>query len=930
MKKRLLFAFMALCVTVSGFALSKNEFVYTPQGRFQITGDNLNANSAFLDLTGWTVVSASAEKTLADNFNINANGYAEGINSVVSLDATAGEGMRFKFELPDASASYVVSYKMKGDVAVGVRVKTVAVSTNLVQVYGEAAPEEEGGEPVINVVNTAEELTADWQTFNYAIVGDGTARTYYVSFSGMATNIEIADVQYAPAMQFADLRQRDAMLEKLNAYKDCYEWPAETLDEFAFNEAVTNLLAIGQESGQAELDEHLTTAQEILDEFLKENMDDYLATNADNYFTTWRAKWQKVNTIGEWTCLPNGRGFWENADQGCVDLGHFQSSAVWNNGAPTSPMGVYMQKDLDAGTYVFGIESKAALREPKKNDWNNDDGLKPAYGVAYVVKIVEGQETPDTIASIVKDLDPVTMTPFFVTAKIAEGGKYEIGYKAYCKESHQALAQGSVTYVYNASLWGKNENKYNQAQLGYEADVREQITTGRDALTKAAEYLANADYLWGKAELKACVDTVETNLAKFEAMDQDAIIATFDKDMYVKADRTKTEEAGLLVYKVYNEAVRDILSANNLFLAVNDTLNSIQVAIDAAEATMALRLYDKATGKDALTSAIEKAKSVQTQMKAAQYSQENAAAIVAANEELSSAVEEFKTTIPASAIATLVDIDFENDAVLNEETQLYSIIGATGTMEFSNFATDVTDAYPYQQGIWNNGEQQFKGYVRVGNGTGTVAFDPTIDGTTVGTNILKVNCDFFLQGLSGRFVGFYLENAADSVVAGFYANYYDNKIDDTSNLPIELGSLQYGSGSTYANRPPEGAEGADGTTLPKNSFEVILDFGEGSIYATTTSPKGIKTTAKQAFDKSVPVKFVLQSNYVNNDRRIWFDNLKIQRISAGATEQFDPSGIDAIKVAPVVEGIYTLSGQKLKTVPTKGIYIQNGKKIVVK
>jgi hypothetical protein len=56
----------------------------------------------------------------------------------------------------------------------------------------------------------------------------------------------------------------------------------------------------------------------------------------------------------------------------------------------------------------------------------------------------------------------------------------------------------------------------------------------------------------------------------------------------------------------------------------------------------------------------------------------------------------------------------------------------------------------------------------------------------------------------------------------------------------------------------------------------------------------------------------------------------IQRITAGATEKFDPAGIDAIKVAPVVEGIYTLSGQKLKTVPTKGIYIQNGKKIVVK
>ncbi len=903
MKKRLLVAFMAISASVSGFALEQGEFVYTPQGRFQITGANLNANNAFQSMDGWTVVSASAEKTLTDNFNINANGFAEGVNSVSSLDATGGEGMRFKFEPTDASSSYVVSYKLKGDVAMSVRVKTVAVTTNLAQVYGEAAPAEEGGEPVINVVNTAEELTADWQTFNYAIVGDGTPRTYYISFTGMATNIEIADVQIAPAMQFADLRQRDAMLEKMNVYKNAYEWPAEVLADMAVNEAIENLQAIGDESGQAELDDQIATAQEILDEFLKENMDDYFSPSeataatgnktvkVDIKFNTWYAKVQKATTWGDWTCLPNGRGFWENADQGCSDLGHFQSSANWNNGDPTSPMGVYMQKDLDAGSYVFGIESKAALREPKKNDWNNDDGLRPAYGVAYVVKIVEGQETPDTIASVVKDLDPVEMTPFFVTAKIAEAGKYEIGLKVYCKETHQTLTQGSVTYVHNASLWGKNDNKYSQAQLGYEADVREQIATGRNALTTAAEYLADASYIWGKAELQACVDTIAGKVTEYEALDQDAIISTFDKDLYVKSDRTKTAEAGLLVYEVYDNAVRDILAANKKFVAVNDTLNSIQNAIDAAEATMALRIYDTATGKNALMSAISETKVLQNTMKTVQYSEENAAAIVAANEALNAAVDEFKTTIPASSIATLVDIDFEADAVIEEGGTTGTITGAVGTMEFSNIATDVNDAYPYQQGIWDNGEQKFKGYVRVGNGTGTVTFDPTVDGATVGTNILKVNCDFFLQGLSGRFVGFYLKNEADSVVAGYYANYYDNKIDATSNLPIELGSLQYGSGGTYANRPPEGAEGAEGTVLAKNSFEVILDFGEGSIYATTTSAKGVKTTVKQGFDKSVPVKFVLQSNYVNNDRRIWFDNLKIQRINAGATDPF----VDAIQ-----------------------------------
>ena len=915
MKKRLLFAFMAMCASVSSFALSQGEFVYTPQGRFQITGANLNANNAFQDLSGWTVVSAAADKTLADNFNINANGYAEGFNSVASLDATEGEGMYFQFVPTSASDSYVVSFKMKGATAVSTRVKTVAVSTNLVKVEGNS-DNAWGGTNDVVVANTAEELTEGWQTFNYAIVGDGTTRTYFISFTGLAASIEIADLQIAPAMQFADLRQRDAMLEKLNTYKNCYNWDAALLEEMAMNEAIQGLEAIGEESGQADLDEAIATAQEILDEFLKASMDDYFAPSeatattasgtakVDIKFSTWYAKVQKASTWGDWTCLPEGRGFWENADQGCADFGHFQSSATWNNGAPTTPMGAYMQKELTKGSYVFSINARAALREPKKNDWNDDDGLNPAYGVAYIVKVVDGA-VADTIVSVVKDLKSAKITPFYAVAQITEDGTYEIGFKSYCKESHQTLTQGSVTYISNASLWGKNENKYNQKQLTYEANVRTQITTGRDNINTALGYLDDASYAWGKDALKTVVDEIEPKIMEYEAMSQDEIISTFDEDVY---SPSTSNESGLLEYTVYQEATKLIIAANREFLAENDTLNSLQKSIDNAESTMALRVYSAATGKADLQAAIAKAKDLQTQMKASQYSEENAAAIVAANEELAEAVAAFKSSIPASAIATLVDIDFEADAVQNEETQLYNITGAAGVMEFSNFALDVTDAYPYQQGIWNNGEQQYKGYVRVGNGTGTVEFDPTVGGE-MGTNILKVNCDLFLQGLSGKFVGFYLKNDADSIVAGYYANYYDNKIDDSSNLPVELGSLKYGSGSSYANRPPQGAEGAEGVVLAKNSFEVILDFGEGTIYCTTTSDKGVVTTPKQAFDKSVPVKFVLQSNYINNDRRIWFDNLKIERIATDG----------------VVDGIVDVNAADVKA-PTK--VLKNGRIVI--
>ena len=922
MKKRLLLSLMAMCMAVAGFALSNGEFVYTPQGRFQITGENLNANSAFNDFAGWTLVSASADKTLADQFNINGNGAPGGGISVQSLDATAGEGMYFKFEPTSASESYVVSFKMKGAVLNNIRAKVatdVAVNENVVKVFGDTDGTYADATDEV-VCNTAEELTEDWQTFNYAIVGDGTARTYFISFTGMLTNIEIADLQIAPAMQFADLRQRDAMLNKLNTYKNVYDWDAALLEDCGYNDVIAGLEAIGDENGQDELNELLETATEVLAEFQQANMDDYTDGHYLGIKTT-SGNTQKANEIDGWTCYPAGRGFWSSGAY--PDMGHYAGNTAWQYGAVDDPMGVSLQKTLDPGSYVFAIEGNAALREASSSSsWTINEGWKPAYAVAYIVKMVDGAAT-DTIVSVVQGLEPVNYTQFLVAAKIEESATYEIGFKAYCKEAYKTLKNGSVVYVRNASIWGKNDNKYNQKQLGYEADVREQITTGRTQLTTAAENIANADYLWGKAVLQACVDTVEVKIAAYELLSQDDIIATYEED-YVKSTSAET---GYLVYTIYQEAVKDIIAANKKFAAVNDTLNSMQAVIDAAEATLGLRIYDAATGKDALKAAIAKAKEVQAQMKAAQYSEENAAAIVAANAALNEAIALFKTTVPASAITTVVDIDFAQDATLSDATGLYSIAGNKGSMEFSTFSTaDVTVDNAFEQGLWSNGEQLYKGYLRVGNGTGTVTFDPTEAGS-MGTNILKVSFDFYLQGLSKRYVGVFLKDElAENNVAAFYANYYDNAIEQNT-FGIELGSLKYGSGSSYSDAAPEGAEGAGATTCSKNSFEFIFDFGEGSMYATTVSGKGTVTTEKMQFDGTVPYNFILQCNYNVAVRRPWFNNLKVERIAAGATDKFVPTGIEEVNtadtkvVAPtkvfkngriVINGKYGINGMLIK------------------
>ena len=958
MKKRLLLAFMAMCTVVGSFAQKNGDFVFTPQGRFQIVGDNLNANSAFADLTGWTVISASAEKTLADNFNINANGYTNGVNSVVSLDATNPEGMYFTFEPPSASDTYVVSFKMKGAALITTRTYTIAWDgtgaevgdelLNCVKIKGSAAHKYQQADVADNpdkgiigdvIVNDGgEELTENWQTFNYAIQGDGTSRTYYVELRGLAAEIEFADLQIFPAVQYADLRQRDAMLEKLNVYKNCKEWPEEVLEDMGMNEAISSLQAIGDESGQAELDDVLATAQEILDEFLKANMDDYFYDNESNYLgvKTTEGNTNKVSNIGDWNCLPAGRGHWSSGAN--PDMGHFQNSSSWAYSKPDDPMGVTLQKKLLVGTYVFSIEANAAVREAYKQTWNIDRGMKPAYAEAYIAKIVEGAEHPDTLVIIKQDLDPVKFTPFYLPVQIAAEGTYEFGLLGYCKEEYKNLKLGSVVVVKDARIWGKNTSPYTLQELNYEDDVREQIITSRTNLTTAAGYIADAKYVWGKATLQDWVNQVTPLVEQYEAMSQADIIGTFDVDAYVKSQRTSDAEAGLFVYTVYDTAARLMIAANKEFLAENDTLTSLQNAIDNAETVLTMRVYDTATGKAALQTAIDKAKGVQAQMKAVDYSNENAATIVAANAELNAAVDVFKATLPATSVNTIVDIDFENEAVLDIlDTFLFSIDGAKGSMQFSDFTEQTSDGImAFEKGFWSNGEHLWPGYLRVGNGDGTVLFDPKPAGAAdMGTNILRISFDYYIQGLTKCYLGFFVagmkqteEGEENTEFAGFYLDAYNGTFQ-TNTFDVALDNVAMVSGGSYDNASPVDAENPTDNTLPKTSFEVIFDFGTNQMYCSTTTATASATTAPVQMEGIIPTSFIVRSNYTQyNSRRAWFDNLKIERVTAGAP---DPSGIETVKAAVKVQNgaIYNLAGQKVSN-SFKGVVIKDGKKFMIK
>ena len=919
---------MAMLTSVSSFALEVGEFVYTPQGRFQITGSNLNTNSTFQDWSGWTVLTATEGKTIDDIFTINANGYAQDINSVSSIDGTAQEGMYYTFVPSSSSESYVVSFKAKSSSLMSVRRKltvwdgnnpskevivpnVVRFAGNSANAYGETAEEV--------VINTGEELTEEWQTFNYAIVGDGINRTYYFAFTGIPATMEIADLQVAQAIQFADLRQRDAMVEKMEAYRNCYAWDAALLDDVGFDENLDDLRSIGDESSQADLDEKLETCGMVIADFLKDNMEDYLANNSANYLGIREAtpNLQKQAAFGDWTCVD--RGFWSTGAY--PDLGHYQLGNTWANANPDNAMGVTIQKQLSAGSYVFTIDALAALREPGViKTWETDEGLNPAYGIAYAVKIVDGAAT-DTVVSVVKDVESLNYTTFIVSAQVPEDGTYEFGIKVYCKDAYKTFKYGSVTYVKNATIWGKNGNKYNQKELAYETAVRAQITAGRDNLNTAAAYLADESYAWGKSDLQAAVNEVEPLIAAYEAMSQDDIIATYDESVY---EAGATNENALLEHEVYDTATKLIIAANRTFLNRNNLLTSLQSTIDNASTTLNERIYDAATGKADLVAAIETAKGTLADMKATDYSEENEATVNTAIAELNEAIATFKTTIPATAITEIISVDFESGATQNAETGLYEVTGTNTVMTIENFSETTPIAnekgigdMTFELGLDSNGEKVLPGVLRVGNGSATA----TIPAKEYGTNILKVAMDFWFIRLSDGHVGFDLLDEAGERVAGLYYVPYNNNLGSAGYDDFAIANI---GGFFPSNTTGDAGSCVDGN---RSHIECILDYGEGTMYLTSTNASGVFATDKVAFNKLAPATFTVKSNYKNYiGRRCWFDNLKIDQIAAGPV-----NGISEMTVAGNAKAaVYNLAGQKLTSAPAKGMYIQNGKKFVVK
>lgn len=932
MKKRLLLALAFLATALTGFAHEINDFVYAVQGRYQIVGENLLSNGTFVDgFAGWA--SLNEATATEDVFSYDAE--KGGIVSILNANT---EGIYSELKGLNAGATYVVSFTIASNETTPNQstlhnTGDVSPGANLIDIIGSSDGTIAGSAeaPVVSLAKAIEIFPGDAQTYSFAFTAG--ALTYFIKLAGIDTNLAIKDITVQEANEYADFRKAEGILDWAKKIKDAYAW--EESDEYTGLVELIGAVEGMMENPEAtaeEFDGVLLDLQAGIDDFTKAQMDDFLP-NAIDKIPMSNAKVQKASNIGIWKDygavkrIHAGGNETSASNPAYYDLGHYAGSTVWGGGGSNGlNLGLQTNMTLQPGVYVFSVNLMAACRENTKSScWTNNSGLSFADGELYVNLLAEDGTTvaEERVATTGKyALSPSEFKRNTVVLKVETAGTYQFCMNTTPKEGYEGVKQGSVAYPYQASIYAKTAEKYTKAQLDYEVDVREQITAGRDNITKATERLADEAKSWGKDALKAVVDEFTPAIENYEAMSQDEIIATFDAEVYDKSKGLETltdDESAyyrLLASEVYRSATKQLIAGVKAFDDQNAVIDGLTAAINSAKETYNARIYTYATGKGELNDAIKMAQDMDVHLRAEGYSEENVETVNNTIATLNEAVAAFKASIPADKMTTVIDIDFANAPVLNEESKLYEIAGEKGTMVLPNFTSgEEAPDDNYSKGFSDNGELVFADLLRVGKG------DATVDISGIASDaIVVLSLDLYYGALSGKNAGFYLRNAADENVSGFSCSKYSGT-SSYNPFGIDFNNNIAAVGAQNQNNHVLIAAESN-----KTNFNIVLDLAAKTMTCTTSGSKGTFTTETVAIENEdvVPTQFVLNSDYNNNERRCWFDNLKIVTVDAGEYDGIKNVNAANAVVAPAkalvngqvviktAKGTFTAAGAQVK------------------
>ncbi|MBR1395226.1 MAG: hypothetical protein IJ559_06180 [Prevotella sp.] len=956
MKKRLLMFALAVLATATSFAYNEGDYAYNATQRFKIVGPNLVTNGNFANgRDGWYSTDKETSPS-ADVWDVVEGAGPNGETVIQSIAPTADQPFCNSWSF-EAANTYVVSFDIKAEAAGFITTITggSAAGENACDfflngdgAFVKAASTDDA--PVTNVAVQSNYPAGEWRTLVFFFTADA-GKNLVMHFEKLAAGIQFTNVEIHQAEQVYDIRVAQNRISLAKELMEMPEFNTEAAQEAKADlQGVIESIEAMIESG--EMDDQ-SNAEAMMSSFDEEGLEPFLAVTSVDAKTfipgldiaslstfgrggigSNSAKWKLFDGAGNWGHLATEQDVLRSAIQTGYD--HQATYKVYH-------------EDFPAGKYFFTCEVRNANTDKSSWPCNPIFNLKTDSCLMFI--------STDTIKT--DAIEGEEFQRFSMVSEVKEDGKFYAGiYWPNSVKGGAFFVRNTIVRAFNTSLVSDVEHV--QAFKTYMTQWNA-ATSGRQNVHNKID---NANYPWGQNELKAERDRLEPYYtgqhAKgwYTAEGTDAGVASTDElndwalyqgiEAYGDPDE-ETGEAKRLEYQL----VRGYQAANNAVEALNKVITDLGNAIDEAKKTRNNGAYqsgDRETYKAAILAALN----TLTTLRAATTDatrEADSTTFAQAKETLDAATAAFLASV---SVKPFIDIDFQDPAdptipaVFAEDTSdeapaAYYIEGKLGKIYFAGFDEDNNTATGFALGVG----EEYPDVLRVGNGDATVYIDEA--NQPGDDDCLRVTFDMFFGNLSGKNAGIELQNAAGERVAGFSINRYHGSLaynDFNSVLTNDgdgLNLLKYVSGVGSSSASNAAIAAASNCS----SFDLVIDYHNKTLQGTLNNAKnGICEGKAMPFRTDIEdqkvVKFVLRSNYNNKDRRCWFDNLKISKYALADVEEditektwadhtdWVDTGVKSINNAAADKAIYTLSGVRVTKASKPGMYIQNGKKFVIK
>lgn len=919
MMKKLLLSLLAVMGTMTASAHVEGDYLFTEAQRFKVTGENLLANGDLANgTTNWT--DADGNPVSAEAWSVVAGEGPDGLTALTSMGADQN-GSFCQAVAVTPGTQYAVSFWIKGP--------SIAASTATLAYINMDGTFTKGNNtaeaPVISVINNCT-YSEEWTEVTAVITPDDSLSTkegmpmLVIRIGALPTDVSIANFSVNVVQEVYDVR----ILERKIAFARML------MDDANFNTA--DAAGAREElAGTIELLEEMIAGNQIDDigegegyaTSFEENMESFMAVNTSNMANQMTGidilalgAAGRGRTISGLGTADNGITL-EGGNWGHLANTDYLMSAIQSGMSNNTHTAKYNanNSNLPAGKYFFSAEIRNA--NTTKDAWpcpNQTFDLETTctvtLGAATEEVTIVGQE----------------YKRFYIVGEVTEDGAFH----ADVYWPGPGMSKGGAFYIRDVRLRSFGDTEAKAAHLAAWKAFKAQYDAALNARNTIVEMQGDANYPWSKAKLQEALDTYDpffTPVQNWVTTDgEDSGEATTEElDNWAKYQGGEVPEDGKATYYV----VRGYQAAINAVKADNQSISDINAAIVTAKETLNDPFYS-ASDDATLTAAIATAEEQVNTVKANatdETKEADDATLAQALQTLNAAVEQF---IAAHQPAPIADIDFSNSFADNGDGT-YSIAGAAGAMTFNEgtIQPDNTIAdYCFALGF--NGELNDVLHVG-GDSYGSVALPTPGD-----EDVLRITFDLWYGQLGKAYQEILLLNAEGTRVAGFSFDSYtpDVRFNDFDN---EQGTGMVIKGKAKSNHDKSGGPVSVCTDALRNSFTLLIDYKAGTVQgkmvnsSNTVNGVAVPLNAELADNKIVTFQVGgynhAKANGSAYGRRAWFDNLKIFKYGSNAG-----NGIESVnsETAASTAAIYTINGVQVKSASKPGLYIQNGKKFVVK